>query len=261
MKNNTFYKIDIILMIVFPVLAAVLALIFKTNYLISTLLFFGMPAFYLAVRKPKLIFKSLVFSAVFSIPLTPIIVHLAVIDKAWLLTDTVFSLRLFGTVPIEDFIFGLLGVFFVVIFYEYFFDSNRKNHSVSKNIKYLAIPVVFLLTIFFVFLFLKLELLHIEYFYLRVGLILALFPLVIFLLFFPKFLRRFVKISIYFFGFYLLFELVALRINLWTFPGNNLIGFVELFGLRFPFEDLLFWLMLSAGATLSFYEFFADDRK
>lgn len=47
----------------------------------------------------------------------------------------------------------------------------------------------------------------------------------------------------------------------WTFPGDQFIGWVNMLGVRFPFEELLFWFMLAAIGILSYYEFFDDNRK
>lgn len=254
-------RIDIALMIVFPIVAAVLTLIFKFNFLISTLLFFALPSFYLSLRKPGIVPKSLIFTAIFSIPLAVVVDYLAVLDRAWLVPTTIFNFRFFGIVPLEDFVWGFLYVFFIIIFYEYFIDFGEKEDTLSKNTKYLIVILLILLILFFFVLFVSPQLLHIEYFYLKAGIILALLPLIAFLSFFPKLWTKYLKIGIYFLGLSLLFELVGLHTNQWTFPGHNFIGFIEIFGLRIPFEEFLFWIVLGVPWILSYYEFFADDKK
>ena len=255
------HKIDIILIILFPIVAAVLTLVFKTNFLVSTLLFFGLPSLYLSFRKPGIIFKSLIFTALFSIPLAIVIDYLALMDKSWFVPTTVFNFRFLGIIPIEDFIWGFLCVFFAIMFYEYFLDFGKKEDRLAKNIKYLTIILLSLLILFFLFLFVSPGLLHIKYFYLKGGLILALLPLITFLSFFPRLWTKYVKIGVYFFGLSLLFELVGLHTNQWTFPSHNFIGFVEIFGLKIPFEEFLFFIVLGVPWMLSYYEFFADDKK
>lgn len=255
------HKIDVILIILFPVAAAVLTLIFKTNFLISTLLFFGVPSLYLCLRKPGIVFKSLIFTTIFSIPLVIVMDYLAIMDKSWIIPSSLFNFRFFGTNSIEGLIWGFLYVFFIIMFYEYFLDFGKKEDRVSKNTKYLIAISLSVLTVFLLFLFVSPGLLHIKYFYLKSGTILILLPLVTFLSFFPKLWTKYVKIGVYFFGLSLLHEVAGLHTNQWTFPGHNFIGFVELFGLKFPFEELLFWMILCAAALLSYYEFFADDKK
>ena len=254
-------KIDIVLMILLPVVAATLTLIFKTNFLISTLLFFGLPSLYLSLRKLEIVPRSLIFTALFSIPLAIIIDYLAVMDKSWSVPTSLFSSRFLGVIPIEDFIWGFLYVFFIVMFYEYFLDFGKGEDRLAKNIKYFTVILLSLLILFFLFLFISPQLLHIEYFYLKAGIILALLPLVTFLSFFPKFWTKYLKIGIYFLGLSLLFELVGLQTNQWTFPGHNFISFIEIFGLRIPVEEFLFWIVLGVPWILSYYEFFADDKR
>lgn len=255
------HKVDIVLMVLFPVVAAVTTLVLRTNFLISTLLFFGVPAFYLSARKPEIVSKSLIFAAIFSIPLGIVVDSLAVLDKSWHIPTTLFSFRLLGLVPVEDLIWLFLLVFFGIMFYEYFLDLGKKKDRISKNIKYLIGFLISLLVVFLIFFFINSALLHIKYFYLKMGIILALLPPVTFLSFFPSLLSKFVKTSVYFFGLLLLHELVALQTGQWIFPGQNFIGFVKLLGLRFPFEEFLFFIVLATAAGLSYYEFFVDDRR
>jgi hypothetical protein len=59
----------------------------------------------------------------------------------------------------------------------------------------------------------------------------------------------------------LMFELTGLELQLWTFPGTHFIGWVDLLGYKFPFEEFFFWFVLSAITILSYYEFFDDNRK
>ena len=156
---------------------------------------------------------------------------------------------------------GSYMFFFIIMFYEYFLDFGKGEDRLAKNIKYFTVILLSLLILFFLFLFVSPELLHIKYFYLKAGIVLALFPLVAFLSFFPKFWAKYLKIGIYFLGLSLLFELVGLQTNQWAFPGHNFIGFIEIFGLKIPFEEFLFWITLGVPWILSYYEFFADDKR
>ena len=60
--------------------------------------------------------------------------------------------------------------------------------------------------------------------------------------------------------FFLSFELTALKLDQWRFPGEN-IGHVQLFGLLFPFEEFIFWIVFGTPIILSYYELFVDDDK
>jgi hypothetical protein len=146
-----------------------------------------------------------------------------------------------------------------VIFYEHFFDKG-KHKAIGARMKYFAYFVISCFTIFLIFVFTNPTLLKIDYFYLKGGVALVLVPTVTFLIKFPKFLSKFLKISIYFFCVGLLQELTALQLGYWNFPGENFIGWVTIFGFRFPYEELLFWLILFSACVLSYFEFFDDDK-
>jgi len=59
---------------------------------------------------------------------------------------------------------------------------------------------------------------------------------------------------------FLIYELTAVKLEQWHFPGQY-IGWIDLFGLKFPFEELLFWMGLSSFVVLSIYEGFIDNDK
>ena len=72
-------------------------------------------------------------------------------------------------------------------------------------------------------------------------------------------MKKVIYQGLFFFVLSILYELTAIHAGHWIFPGDY-IGFVEILGLRFPIEELL-WLMLCVPSTIAIYEFFADDRK
>lgn len=76
----------------------------------------------------------------------------------------------------------------------------------------------------------------------------------------PRLLAKFLKTSAFFFALYLIYELTALELGQWYFPGQY-VGWVELRGVRFPLEELFFWMILSAFTILALYEGFVDDEK
>ncbi len=94
------------------------------------------------------------------------------------------------------------------------------------------------------------------------GTILLIIPLLIVLFIYPKLSSKFFKTGVYFFLMAMIYELTALKLGWWHFPRETkFIGWVSILGLQFPFEEFFFWMILCAMAILSYYEFFADDRK
>jgi hypothetical protein len=67
---------------------------------------------------------------------------------------------------------------------------------------------------------------------------------------------------VYFAAFALLNEITGISLGHWYYPGiNQHIGKVTMFGVWFPFEEFVCWILLGGMATLAWYEHFADDNR
>ncbi|MDD5470077.1 MAG: hypothetical protein PHO92_04760 [Candidatus Peribacteraceae bacterium] len=264
MSNHTqsiLKKVDIALLILFPVFAVVISLAVRANFFTSILLFFGLPSLWFSLRTPSQVLKTLLFSLLLSLPLGIVIDYIAALDHSWFVPRTIFPLRLFGAIPLEDILWGFFFVYSIVIFYEHFLDQGKSDALLHRRMKHLAWPVSLLMAVFIAVVFSNPDLLAIPYAYFWIGAVFFLVPSVLFLSFFPRLLSKFSITASYFFLLALLFECTGLQLNQWVFPGDNFIGWVELFGYRFPFEEFFFWFVLGAVSVLSYYEFFDDDRK
>jgi len=254
-------KIDFVVIVLLVVFATFTTVVARPNLLIATLLFFGLPSLYLIFRNIGIVKKSFIFAFLFSIPLSLFVDTLAAIDGAWIVPCTVFPFKFFGVATVEVYIYGLLWVLMLVLFYEHFFDKGKKGDRISRNIRYLLYLFSVLLFFVVIFFFVNPSLLKIPYAYLWISLVFVSVPLFIFLYFYPKFVKRYLVVALFFFFVMLFFELAALETELWLFPGTNFIGFVEMFKYRFPLEEFIFWMVLASPSMLAYYEFFADDRK
>jgi len=245
-----------------PVFAALISLVFKTNFLASTLLFFGLPALYLSFKAKKAVKKAILFTLIL-LPLGVVFDFLGVTDHSWYVPRTVFPIRLLGTVPIEDVLWGMLLVYETILFYEYFLDKGKNNPLQKRSLGFIALSLVSFVIFLVLFCFSPRLFIFssFNYFYFKAGTIILLVPTIVFFSFFPKLIFKFVITGVYFFALGFIFELTGLKLNQWTFPGKNFVGWVEILGYRFPFEEFFFWFVLFAAALLSYYEFFADDRK
>jgi len=252
-------KLDILILIFIPIFAALTSIAVEASYLLSTLLFFGLPGLYLSFRNHKTIIKSALFSIILGFPFAIIVDSLAVINKAWI-THSIFEFRFLGLIPIEDFIFGTLFVYATVMFYEYILDKGKDN-IMDKRLRLLIIPLTIIFLVFLLFILRSPSLLYIPYAYFWIGLLAGLLPLAAFLSFFPELFGKFIKAASYFFFLTLIFEVTALKLNQWDFPGEQFVFWVGIGGINFPFEELFFWTILASVSVLTYYEFFADDRK
>src|SRR3990167_7734358 len=129
-KNRGKRKLDIILLIIFPILATVLSLAFETNYLISTILFFGLPAAWLSWRNKHAAARAFLLTAVASLPFIFAVDYLAILNGSWHIPQSVFPARFFGVVPYEDFLWGFLLIYCIIIFYYLLFKTAVVSHQV-----------------------------------------------------------------------------------------------------------------------------------
>ena len=228
------------------------------NFLVSSFLFFGLPALYLSARNKTSIPRAALFAAIFVIFGGGIVDYFSTYNNAWFV-PTVLPFKLFGKVALEDLFWGFLFTYTIIMFYENFFD-HRVHKTLGKKMPYFAAFLV----ICFLILALSLQLLKslpvIHYFYLKGGLVLVLLPLVAFLVRFPRFISSFLKTLPYFFSLALLNEIAALHKGYWFFPTHEFIGWVSLGSSRFPFEEFLFFIIILSSSTLAYFEFFDDNR-
>ncbi|MDP1718878.1 MAG: hypothetical protein Q8L24_00415, partial [bacterium] len=232
----------------------------KANLLISTLVFFALPAIYLSIRQPRLIARAGIFAGIFGLPVFAIIDYLAETSGSWVISRSLFNFRFLGVVPIEQLLWGFFGVYFVIMFYERFFEPKHRKIAGSR-MKYLGIAAFCSLALFSYALANSAVNFSIEYFYLKLGLLMVALPTVFVLAGFPALLGKFLKTGVYFSLLSLIYELTALRHDQWSFPGKEFVGMIKILGASFPIEELVFWIALGSLATLSFYEVFDDDRK
>ncbi|MBT6691115.1 hypothetical protein HOB10_02160 [Candidatus Parcubacteria bacterium] len=249
-------KNDFIILIVWNIIAFTLSFIIGINYIITAVLFFLIPSIYISLKNKDLIKKSTLFSILFSTPTVVIFSYLAHKDGAWK-NYSIINLYIFNTYPIDDFIWGILYVYYMVIFYEYFFDKNKKH---IPNIFYKFIKALTIITLSFLLLIILIPQFYIPYVYiLGVLTMFILLPCII-LINYKKIMQKLTPFLFYFFYMFMLYEYVANIKGNWSFPGQHFIGHFKIFSISFPLEEFL-WALLAAPAVIVYYEFFADDRK
>ena len=259
-KEKILKHADIALLVLFPLIAVAACLLFQVGYLVSSLLFFGPLALWLSYRKPQAIKKTFLFSLVLSTLLTVFVDYLATTDGAWFVGETAFPFRFFGIVPAEDSVLGFLLTYNVILFYEHFLEKG-KHGPAGKQTKHALWVIGIFLALFILAIVAKPELVRIPYAYAWMGLVLLVIPTAAFLSFFPRLIGKYAKVACYFSAVLLIIEMTGLQLQHWSFPGLHFIGWVELFRYRFPFEEFLFFIIMTTIGILTYYELFADDRK
>ena len=254
-------KKDLIFILVWPIAAAILSLLIKANILVSIILFMAIPSVYLSIINRYAIKKAALFSIALSFPIGIIADHVMEQTGGWFLPYSAFgSFRILNFVTIEQIIWLFFYLYFIIMFYETFLEKECTCQPYLSKFKPLILISYAFLGLFVIFHFLKPELLKINYFYLKFGVIAVLIPVTLMLLKVPSLYAKLIRAGAYFFYFSFIYEITALRLGQWSFPAENqLIGYISLFGFRFPYEELIFWIILGGIATLVYYEFFDDD--
>lgn len=258
------HKLDIIVLWVWLFIAPTLATALGVQYYLSIIIFFVLPSIYLSCRNFAAIKKSVLFSLLVGVPLVTVLDYMMEITGSMFIPQSILgNFRILGYVALESYVWGFFFLFYIVMYYETFLNHHIRQRLYRPSMKYLVIGMLILLSTFFVIYFIQPTALQITfYFYFFWGLMLVVIPIVLLLTRFPRLVAKFFKAGAYFFFVFLGYELTAIAQKNWLFPGEGqFIGMVELFGRRFPFEEMFYFIILGAFATLTWYEFFDDDKK
>jgi hypothetical protein len=255
MRNKKDFRVIVILII----LAALAVFHLKLEYLPTVILFFGIPSLYISIRNKKIIKKPLEFAVLISLPAVFVFDYLAHINNVWYESSTI-GIRILNTFPIDTFIWSILYIYFIIMFYEHFFDNTRTNLKFSKKIKFLIYHLAILLFVFSIILKLSPGLLEINYLYIKLIICLFLIPITVILGKYPKLIKKISIQGAIFLVISIIYELLAVYLSQWQFNGTQYIGWIVLLGQRFPFEEFL-WLIFAVPAFICLYEYFADDLK
>ncbi len=251
-------KNDLILtIIIFGVMAA-MWLLFDLKPLIGFIITTLVPSLYLIFREKKNFTKIFWAVFIFGGILGFIFDFLETLNKGWLVSRLIIPWKIFGVLPVDDYLTFFLMTFFIVIFYEHFLDDEKRK-LVSENIMWALIPSLIILLALIIFFPINPNLFSIPYVYL-VGGTIAIIPTAIISFYKPKLFVKFLKIAASFFFVWLITDIVALKTGAWYYPGEY-VGKVQIFGAIFPFEELFFWMMLYASSIVAYYELFVDDLR
>lgn len=186
---------------------------------------------------------------------------LAELNNAWSWAakeNLIFPNLIFGIVPVDVLIWYFFWMFSIFVFYEHFLEYDRSD-KISPHFKFAFYPAIAASVSLIILFFINPKILKFGYAYLIIGLA-TLIPFLLFIVRKPTLLNKFLKVSLFFIFLYLSFELTALKLGQWHFPGQY-IGTIKIFGLSLPFEEFFFWILASSTVMLSYYEFFVDDEK
>ena len=220
-------------------------------------LYLVVPSLYLCWRRRKnlgrIVYGVLALTILFGI----FYEFLATLNNAWQVPNLLIPYRLFGIWPIDQvFSYAAMNLF-TIVFYEHFLDTGkhfRLSNHYPQSLSYIILATV---AIFAVYLLYP-QALIIPYIYAATGLV-GVIVVAIFSFLHPRLVAKFATLSFFFVFVYLFIEIVGLHIDGWIFPGQY-IGQVSMFGVTFPIEEILFWMMWYPAAIVAYYEYALDDE-
>ena len=249
-------KKDWFFLIVSPVLFSVISIITKANFFTLIILFFGTMAAYFSLKRKTDIVKVTIFSLCL-LPFMMVIDYLTSVNGAWSVAPSIVSYKFLGLSSVENILWGFLRIYSVVMLYIWYL--NGKSEKLSKKIKYLIAISLGIYLIFMTVLNLNPALLQVKNIYFIVGVIFGIIPFGIFVIKYPRIIKRFIFPTLYFFYYCIFFEFTGLFLKCWAFTGTDYLATIRVFNLTLPIEEVI-WLMFGSAIVLSYFVFFALEK-
>lgn len=220
------------------------------TYAVAILLFFGPLCVSLSARSPRLISETVFFAIAFGVPITLVVDYVALVNGAWHIPVSAFPFRVCDQVPLEDVALGVLFLYWISMSYRGSLDAHAGSLSKAR----VLLVCLLLFTLFVVLCVTPQEYLKAPYMYSCLGLIFAGGPLFLFAYARRSLLRRAFRTTLLAVPVLFVFEIVGLHLGYWAFLSEEYVGWIQLLSYRFPLEELVFWIFLSAPAIAAYYE-------
>lgn len=247
-KNKIFF------VVLYTAILACIVVLFRLNYLTSTLLFFIPPSVYVTIKRPSMFKPLVLFSVLLGLPFVLGIDSMGLLNHTWWETS-IFAHRIFGLMPYETALWAILYTYFVTSLYEYFLsEENGKIHFLPKFWKFETV-VLALLAIFIFVVQIDTGLFAIPHFY---AVFISLFygiPTVVGLIRHPRYFTKLWMMCLPFSAILLIGELASLATAQWGFSGSGYIGMIFIAGQHFPVEEML-WILFGVPAFIYVYRYF-----
>lgn len=223
--------------------------------LIAMAVFILPSVIYLGWRKPKPWRKIMAGALLFGLALGFFFELIQEYTQAYTVVSHIFP-KLLGVVPLDNILGHFMMALLTFTFYEHFV-AQKANPHISHRFKYAIYLVAAMVSAVVGIYFLQPSWLDMPYPYVIFG-TLAVLPIFTYLYRHPQAARDFSLMVPFFFFLYFVIEIAAVRYSWWTYPGNNHIGWVSLPGIRFPFEELFYWMLFYAAALTAYYKSLID---
>lgn len=246
---------QLLLLLFYVFFASIFIWWLEPKYIFTVIIVLVPPAllnfFWLKRSRLKILFFSLAATLLFAPPVE----LCARLADVWEV-QTIFP-EILGYIPIENMIFAFLNFFWVLTFYEYFVDNDTSS-KISARFKYLVgLFCLASVTVYTLYAY-DHQLVTLNYF--QLALVVLFIPAVLIFGKKPELIKKTILTTLFFAIVFFVYELVALKIGNWWWPGEYLYTFT-VWGEVFPLDDIIIWYFLSTPVLIGGYEFFADDWK
>lgn len=249
---------NIVILAVWILFPPLILLLVKGTFFLSTILYLVLPSVYFSLKRPTIVLKAFIVSLL-SIPLMIVLDYLAFFNKAWAV-PSIFPFRLLHLIPLEDLFFTFWAVYAVIVTFNYFFPQLYSRYI---DIKRLLTSVLTILAVFCLFIFLylsKQEIFYLPYYDTWLLVLIFVVPMLILFFKYQAYRRVLLAVMLYELMLFLPYEIVAGHLGFWTFPSNQYLGMIHLFGWTFPIEEFLEWMLFFAPATIALSEFITSSK-
>jgi hypothetical protein len=252
MKNRR----DLLWFAIYLVIATLTIVFLNLNLLTIILLYLTVPSFYFCYNNRKFLKRILLYSIFCFIAFIPFD-YVMELNYGWRVS-TIFPFLVFNLITVEFLTWAFFTFILVTSFYENFFSTNGRKSNPSLKIFLSCISIYWVL--FGIFFALGLNLVRFHYVYARIATI-QLLILPIFIAWrLPSIRKLLLKMSFVFTIPWFVFEVVAVSRNMWFFPGEYMY-LVNVFGVTFPIEEVIFWMFLTGPFIVATYLYFMTIGK
>ena len=264
-KNNDRKNVVIDLSVLFIIMIVSTILLINidtvfTRIPILLIAFFCLPpTLYLSLRKKKDWKKILATVFLVGLLVGFLFTFIAELTDAWYVPITLIPFRIFEIYTFDDTVCMILFVLLTTVFYQHFFMLKEQNKGINKRFKSVTSFLIVLIPITVLIFKYNPSFFGKEYSYaIWVGIINVIMP-VVFLIKKPSFLPNLLLPLIYFFILYFVIEIFGVVFDLWLYHGSY-ISLISFFGVVYPIDELIFWMLLYTPAIIASYEVFVNNN-
>ncbi len=257
---------DFLVVLLLNALGFVYAWLTRGQYhgtIIYSMIAVGIPAIiYMAMRRKKSWLKVLLFALTAGALYGFLLEFVAEYNHIWDVPNPSFPIKFFGFLPAFDVLIGhMLMTGYTAVFYEHFVDEKYLNRKISwPHLLYGVVPIVLAIAAVLIAFSIDPNLVKSSrHLYLYIG-IAAIIPTIIYALRKPIVIKNMALTGAYFFFFYMALEIIGVNLSFWTFEKGTYVGYVNVLGAGFPFEEVFFWMGFYSSFLVFFYEKFIDNE-